>query len=147
MAGFGRRFRVEMLKYAANQTPAASPTTISAGFSTADPGDAAATIAEPTIGTGGYARQPITWTAIATPTAGSPAVMSNSAQVTWGPSTAAWSSGASPLTHIAYWTAGTGVTESLYVASGSVAVPPQVNAAGVTLTAAAAALQLTLTPT
>ena len=45
MAGFGRRFRVEMLKYAANQTPAASPTTISAGFSTADPGDAAATIA------------------------------------------------------------------------------------------------------
>jgi hypothetical protein len=146
MAGFGRRFRVEMLKYAANQTPAASPT-ISVGFSTADPGDAAATIAEPTIGTGGYARQTVSWTAIATPTAGSPAVMSNSAQVTWGPSSAAWSSGATPLSHVAYWTASTGVTEAVYVASGSIAVPPQVNAAGVTLTAAIGALQLTLAPT
>lgn len=147
MAGLTRRMRVEILKYVANQTPAASPTTISVGFSTANPGDDAATIAEPTIGTGGYARQAVTWTAVATPTAGSPAVLQNSAVVTWGPSSAAWSTGATPLSFLVYWTASTGVTESLLVAFGSVSAPPQVNAAGVTLTAAIGALQITITPT
>lgn len=141
-SGFGRRMRVEQLKYVANQTPAASPTNIYIGMSTANPGDDAVSIAEPTIGTGGYTRQLMAWDAIATPVAGNPAVMQNSATVTFGPSSAAWSTGATPLTHVAYWTASTGVTEAVYVAAGAVAVPPQVNTAGVTLTAAAGTLQI-----
>lgn len=158
MAGLGRRMRVEMLKYVANLTPAASPTNIFVGFSTASPGDDAATVAEPTIGTGGYTRAQmgsggVAWTAVATPAAGSPARLLNSASVTWGgttqgsASTAAWSSGTTPLSFLCYWTASTGVTEATFVAFGAVSTPPQVNAAGVTLTAAASALEINIDDT
>lgn len=150
--------RVEMLKYVGNLTPAASPTNIYAGFSTASPGDDGATIAEPTIGTGGYTRAMlgaggVAWTAVATPGAGSPARLLNSGAVTWGgttqgsASTGAWSSGTTPLTHLVYWTAATGVTEATFVGFGAVSTPPQVNAAGVTLTAAASALEINIDDT
>jgi hypothetical protein len=73
--------------------------------------------------------------------------------VTWGgltqgsPSTAAWSTGTTPLSHLAYWTAATGVTEATFVGFGAVSTPPQVNAAGVTLTAATSALEINIDDT
>lgn len=160
MAGLGRRMRVDLLKYVGNLTPAGSPTNIYAGFSTASPGDDASGVAEPTISTGGYTRAMlgsagggIAWTAVATPTAGSPARLLNNATVTWGgltqgsASTAAWSTTTTPLAFLAYWTASTGVTEATFVGFGAVTTPPQVNAAGVTLTAAASALEINIDDT
>ena len=158
MAGLGRRMRVDLLKYVANATPAGSPTNIFVGFSTAAPADDASTVAEPTISTGGYTRAQmgsggVAWTAVATPAAGAPARLLNSGPVTWGgttqgsASTAAWSSGTTPLAYLAYWTAATGVTEATFVAFGAVSTPPQVNAAGVTLTAATSALEINIDDT
>lgn len=158
MAGLGRRMRVDLLKYVANATPAGSPTNIFVGFSTASPGDDAAGIAEPTISTGGYTRAQmgsggVAWTTVATPTAGSPARLLNNATVTWGgttpgsASTAAWSTTTTPLAYLAYWTASTGITEATFVGFGAVSTPPQVNAAGVTLTAAASALEINIDDT
>lgn len=148
MQGFGRRVCVDMLKYISPaETPAAEPASIFAGFSTATINADASGYAEPTIGTGGYARSAVTFGAVATPTSGSPAVLQNSSTVTWGPSSAAWSTGATPLTAIGYWTASTGVTEATFVAAGNLSSPPQVNGANVTITASAGALQLTLAQT
>lgn len=152
MAGLGRRMRVAFLNYIAVNTTTNGMATMYAGFSTASPGDDASTIAEPTIGAGGYARAQlgtggVAWTTVATPTAGSPARLLNNATVTWGPSSAAWSSGTSPLTHIAYWTASSGVTEATFVGFGAVSTPPIVNAAGVTITAAASALEINIDDT
>lgn len=152
MAGLGRRMRVAFLDYIRASVTTSALSTIYAGFSTAAPGDDASTIAEPTIGTGGYARAQlgtggVAWTAVATPTAGSPARLLNSGTVTWGPSSAAWSTTTSPLTHIAYWTASSGVTEATFVGFGAVSTPPIVNAAGITITAAASALEINIDDT
>ena len=147
MAGMGRRLRVECLKYISNQTPAASPAAWNIGFSTANPGDDGQSVAEPTIGTGGYARQAVAWAAVATPANGAPAVLQNSGSVSFGPSSAAWSTGATPLTHVAYWTGTTGTSEATFLASGAVSVPPSVAASQTTLTSSAGSLQVTITPT
>jgi len=146
MAGFTRSFRGTLIKFVANQTPGSPPTTIYAGFSTANPGDDVSAIAEPTIGTGGYARQLMSFSAYSAPAAGATTFVANSATVTWGPSSAAWSTGATPLTHIVYWTASTGVTEATSVAYGAISLPSQVSAAGISITAQPGALQLQLAP-
>lgn len=145
--------RVAFLDYIRANVTTNGLSTIYVGFSTASPGDDASTIAEPTIGTGSYARAQlgtggVAWSAVATPAAGSPARLLNSATVTWGPSSGSgWSTGTSPLTHLAYWTASTGVTESTFVGFGAVSTPPIVNAAGITLTAAASALEINIDDT
>lgn len=135
------------MKYFINQSPAAAATTLSAGFSTTTPGDDATNVTEPTIGTGGYARQAVTFGAVATPAAGAAVVASNSAVITWGPSSAAWSSGTNPLTNLCLWNASTGTTEAVFEAFGAISVAPQVAGSQVTLTCAVGALQVNLTPT
>lgn len=153
MAGLGRRIRKAFLDYIGTNVTSNGLSTIYVGFSTVTPGDDASTIAEPTIGTGSYARAilgsgGVAWSAVATPTAGQPAKLTNSANVTWGPSSASgWSTGTTPLGFLCYWTASTGVTEATFVGFGAVSTPPQVNAAGVTLTAATAALEINIDDT
>lgn len=146
MQGPGRRCRVEMLKWLGNATPAASPTTPHAAFSTAVIADDASGLAEPS-GTGGYAAQPLTWTSPPTPTAGQPAVLANAATVTWGPSSAAWSTGATTLPVIGVFNHLTTRSEAVFMGAMGVAVARAVNAAGVTLESLAGDLQFTLTPT
>lgn len=148
MQGPGRRIRVEMLKYLGNQSPAAAPTAWFAAFSSTTINDDASGRTEPTAGTGGYAAVNIsTWTAVPTPTAGQPAVLGNSATVTWGPSSAAWSTGATTLPVIGVYTHVTNRTEAEFLGALGVSVARAVNAAGVTLESLAGDLQFTLTPT
>jgi len=161
MAGLSRRMRVNMLKWLGSQSPATPNTIIYVGFSTASPGDDAAGIAEPTISTGGYTRaqmgagggQQIAWTTVATPAAGAAAKLVNNASVTWGGTTqgsassAAWSTGTTPLAYLFYSESSTSTAEANFVAFGAVSTPPQVNAAGVTLTAAASALEINIDDT
>jgi hypothetical protein len=146
--GWGRRLRTEMQKYAVNASPAASPTTPHAALSTANCGDDGAANAEPTS-TGGYAAQPITWTAPTLPANDASAVAANSASFSFGngspasgPSSAAYSTGATNLTHIGVWNHLTTRTEAVYLGRAAIAVPQAVNSAGITLTVAIAGLTM-----
>lgn len=147
MLGPGRRCRVEMLKWLGNATPAASPTTPFAAFSTAVINDDASGLAEPTAGTGGYAAEAITWTTPPTPTAGQPAVLANSNVINWGPSSAAWSTGATPLPYIGVFNHVTTRSEAVFLGAMAVAVPRVVDAAGIELESIAGDLQFTMSPT
>lgn len=145
MSGPGRYARQQMMKWLGNDTPASSMTTPFAAFSTADPGDNAGSLAEPTS-TGGYAAQAITWSSVALPSAGSAAILQNSATVSWT-SSAAWSTGATTLPYIAVFNNVSTRTESgNYFGSMAVSVPRAVNAAGVTLESLAGDLQFTFAP-
>jgi len=135
-----------MLKWLGNASPAASPTTPHAAFSTAVIADDGSGLAEPTS-TGGYAAQAITWTTPPTPTAGQPAVLANSATITWGPSSVAWSTGATTLPVIGVFNHLTTRTEAVFMGAMGVSVPRAVNAAGVTLESLAGDLQFTMSPT
>jgi len=136
-----------MLKWLGNASPAASPTTPFAAFSTAVINDDASGLAEPTAGTGGYAAQAVTWTTPPTPTAGQPAVLANAATITWGPSSAAWSTGATTLPVIGIFNHVTTRTEAVFLGAMGVSVARAVNAAGVTLESLAGDLQFTMSPT
>lgn len=163
MAGLGRRMRVGLLEHirssGAGGAGSVALSAMYAGFGhTTSPGDDASGVQEPTIGTGGYTRAQlgtggVTWSAISTPSAGAVARLQNSGAVTWGgttqgaASTAPWSTGTTPLAYLCYWTGATGVTEATFVGFGAVSTPPQVNAAGVTLTAATGALEINMDDT
>jgi hypothetical protein len=135
-----------MLKYVGNQSPTAI-TAWFAAFSTAVINDDASGLAEPTAGTGGYAAQAVAWTTVPTPTAGQPAVLGNSGTITWGPSSAAWSTGATTLPVIGIYNHVTTRLEANFIGAMGVSVARAVNAAGVTLESLAGDLQFTLTPT
>jgi len=137
--GWGRRVRVEQQKCAVGQSPTAqSPTHV--GLSSANPGDDGAANAEPTAGTGGYGRQSITWGTVAAPGSLDVSVdAKNSTAISWT-STAPWSTGATPLSHVSIWGHITTSTEAQYCGRAAIAVPQAVNAAGITLTLAANAL-------
>lgn len=139
--GWGARLRAEMQNYATNKTPAASPTTPFASLSTANPGDQGAANAEPTS-TGGYAAQAITWAATTQPADDASAVASNSVAITWGPSGAAWSTGATNLTHVGIWNHVTTRTNAVFLGRAAIAVPQAVNAASITLTIAIGGLTM-----
>lgn len=139
--GWGARLRAEMQNYATNKTPAASPTTPFAGLSEANPGDQGATNDEPTSA-GGYAAKAITWATTTQPADDASAVASNSVAITWGPSSAAWSSGADPLSYVGIWNHLTTRTNAVYLGRAAISVPQAVNAAGITLTIAIGGLTM-----
>jgi len=145
MAGLGRLRRVDALAFLGGAAPSA-PAAAYAGFKTASPGDDGTGGTEPTIGTGGYARQSITWSTVATPALNAAAILQNANELTWGPSSDAWSTGATPLTHMEVRDSTTATTEASFFGGGALAVSRQVNAAGVTLVSAVAAVKFTLTP-
>jgi len=139
--GWGRRYRQKMQQWAVLGTGSAD-TTMFAGLSTANPADDASANAEPTSA-GSYARPGITW---ATPASGAndatvPAL--NSASISWT-SSAAFSTGATSLTHVSLWNSATlsNVAESFYDGRAAIAVPQAVNASGITLTIAISGLSM-----
>lgn len=146
MQGPGRRMRVDMLKFMAGLNPTDPSTAPYAAFSTATIGDDASGLAEPS-GTGGYAAQAIAWTSPPTPTAGNPAVLANSNTITWGPSSAAWSTGATTLPVVGVFDHATARSEAVFMGAMGVAVPRAVNASGVELESAPGDLQFTFSPT
>lgn len=147
MLGPGRRCRVEMLKWLGDQTPDTSPATPFAAFSETTINDDATGLTEPTAGTGGYAAQSISWTAVPTPTAGQAAVLANSNTIAWGPSSAAWSSGSTPLPYIGVFNHVTTRDEANFIGAMAVAVPRVVDASGIELESVAGDLQFTMAPT
>ncbi len=137
--GWGKRYRQEMQKFATN-TSGTAATTPYASLSTANPNDDGQSNAEPTA-TGSYARQTITW---ATPASGSndatvPAL--NSVAISWT-SSAAYSTGATNLTHVGTWNNISTTTESVFTGRAAIAVPQAVNASGITLTIAISGLSM-----
>jgi hypothetical protein len=140
-SGWGKTTRLNMQKYITNNSPAAAPTTWFLALSTTDPLDDASGLGEPSA-TGGYARKAITW---AVPAAGAndasvPAVSVTTAQ-TFGPSSAAYSTGATALS---FWAIFDAVTAGNFLARGALSVPQAVNAAGVTITVPAGNITLNL---
>jgi hypothetical protein len=142
-----------MLTFLANKTPGTGFDTPFAAFSTAVINDDGSGLAEPTAGTGGYAAQQISaaggagWTTPPTPTAGQPAVLANANTITWGPSSAAWSTLATTLPVIGIFNHVTTRSEATFIGAMGVAVARAVNAAGVTLESLAGDLQFTMSPT
>lgn len=143
MSGFSRGLRTRFAQYVSNQSPGASPTTWFAGLSTASPNDDGLSIAEPTF-TNNYARQPITWTAVTTPAADGSVVLTNSNVLTFSSSGGGWSTGVTNLTHLFVNTGSTGLTEPTFIGYVPLTTPQAVASAGVTLTVAIGALQLTI---
>lgn len=94
--------------------------------------------------TGGYARQAITWTAPTQPALDASCVAANSGAITWGPSGAAWSTGATTLTHVIIYNTSTlaTITETAFLGRAAISVPQAVNAASITLTIAIGGLTM-----
>lgn len=138
MPGFGRRMRAALLQTMPGPL-------FYAGLSVGDPGDAAATLNEPTIGAFGYARKPFFWNpTVNTPVSGSPALLVSFDQLTWT-ATGPWAASMTqPVTHIAVWTAATGIAESGYVGAALLSPPRLMDRAGIVITILAGTLQLTI---
>lgn len=134
MAGFGRRMRQFLLAQVGGGSWA--------GLSAADPGDAAAFLAEPTIGVNGYARRAVTWGGIPLPTSGDPAILSNSNIITFT-SSGIWNA-TQALAYVTVWTAATGTAESVFVGTCALAPARLIDRAGIVVTIPAGALQLSI---
>lgn len=149
MAGYVRPLRMLMVDWVAGKTVSPPGFPWFVGLSTADPGNTFATIAEPTIGTGAYGRSTsITttagWTAAPTPTnPGDVAVSANAVAVSFPASTAAWSTGATVLTHFFLSTSATSLLIANGIALGPITPTTAVNASGITLSFAIGTLQIT----
>lgn len=115
-----------------------------AALSVGDPGDACATLSEPLIGTNGYARQAITWSAVSTPVSGAPAILQNSNQLVWT-STGPWAASlVQACSHIAVFSAATGTSESIYIGADVLTPARLMDRAGIVILVPAGALQITI---
>jgi hypothetical protein len=110
------------------------------GLSTTLPTAAGGNITEPTIGTGGYARIATTAASWAVSGAVSPGLGSSAVTLSFPASTAAWSTGATALLYSIYFDA---ATAGNMLAWSVLPTPRTVNAADITLTAAAGAISHT----
>lgn len=134
MPGLGRRMRGVVLGTIASPSFAA----LSAG----DPGDAAATIVEPTIGANGYARQSVTWAAVSTPASGAPAILTNSNQLTFT-SAGPWHTTVA-ISHVPVFAAASGIAESGFLGTCVLKPARLVDRAGIVIVIPAGALELTI---
>lgn len=139
--GWGRAVRVDFQKLATQVATTKTYTTPFAGLCTTNPLDDGSGVTAGTTepsSTGSYARQAITWNAISTPANDAAANATNSGSISWT-STAAWSTGATTLTHVIIYNTPTlaTVTEAAFLGRAAIAVPQAVNASGITLTMAA----------
>src|SRR3990172_834899 len=100
--GWGREVRRALQNIATQNAAGKTFTTPFASLSTALLNDDGQNNAEPT-GTGGYAAQAITWTAPPLPGLDASALAQNSNTLTWGPSGAAYSTGATALQSMGVW--------------------------------------------
>lgn len=131
------------------------PATVYVALSTAAPTATDGTgLAEPTIGTGGYARVAVTTgsgggtgAVFGAPAAGgtSGQAITNGSTVSFPASTAAWSTGSTPNTWFSLWLTSSGTTAANFVGAGPLQTGQAVNASGITLSFASGQLTITLT--
>lgn len=139
--GWGRQVRLDFQRLATQNSPTKTYTTPFASLSTANPNDDGQSNAEPTAGTGNYAAQSISWTAPSQPSNDASCVAVNSAAISWT-SNAAYSTGATNLTHVGIWNHVTTRTEAAFLGRAAITVPQAVNASNITLTIAISGLSL-----
>lgn len=139
--GPGRQVRVDFMKLFTQVATTKTYTTPFASLSTANPNDDGQSNAEPTS-TGGYTAQGVTWNAISTPSNDAAAQATNSAQIRFGSggppanadSTAAYSTGATLLSHVGIWNNVSTRTEAAFLARLAIAGGGfAVNAAGISI--------------
>lgn len=138
MAGLGRRMRAALL--------ATMPGPLYyAALSVGDPGDNAATLNEPVIGTNGYARKPFLWNpSVATPIAGAPARLLSWDDLAWT-STGPWAAALTQaVSYVAVFTASTGTSEASFIGSCALAPARLVDRAGIVIAIPAGALELSI---
>lgn len=144
--GWSAEVRRDFQRLATQVATTKTYTTPFAGLCTTNPLDDASGVTasgtEPSS-TGGYARQAITWTAPPLPANDAAAVAANSAAISWT-SSAAFSTGATTLTHVSLWNTSTlaTVTAAAFLGRAAISVPQAVNASGITLTIAIAGLTM-----
>lgn len=116
-----------------------------AALSVGDPGDNAATLNEPVIGTNGYARKPFLWNpSVATPISGAPARLLSWDDLSWT-STGAWAASLTqPVSYVAVFTAATGTAEAGFVGSCWLSPARLVDRAGIVISIPAGALELSI---
>jgi hypothetical protein len=132
-SGWGRQVRVDFQKIATQVAATKTYTTPFASLSTANPNDDGQSNAEPTS-TGGYAAQAITWNTITTPSLDAAANATNSATITFGPSSVAYSTGATLLSYVGIWNSSSTRTEAAFLGRAAIAGGGfAVNAAGVSI--------------
>ena len=137
MGSFGNYAENKVLDHIVGKTSFTMPTAY-IGLKTADPTDDNSGGTEPTITTGGYAR---IVTAGANWDAASGGATANAAALAFAESTAAWSTGATALTHFIIMDAASGGN---MLAHGSLTTARTVDAAGITLEFAIGELDITL---
>lgn len=137
MGSFADYAEDKVLELIVGKTAFATPTAY-IGLKTGDPLDDNSGGTEPTDPTGAYERITTAGANWATSSGGS---IDNSAILAFAESTAAWSTGATPLTHFIMMDA---ITGGNCLAHGSLSVARTVNAAGVTLAFAIGDLTITL---
>jgi hypothetical protein len=140
--GWGREVRRALQNIATQNAAGKTFTTPFASLSTALLADDGQNNAEPAAGTGGYAAQAVSWTAPPLPALDASALAQNSGALTWGPSSAAYSTGATPLQSMGIWNHVTTRTEAAFLGRATIAVPQAVAAAGITLTCAIGGLTM-----
>lgn len=136
MAGIGRLARAVLL-----QTQSWSSSAYAA-LSAGDPGDAMASLVEPTIGANGYARQLFSWFAVSVPASGAPAKITNANVITFT-STGVWNPSLA-MSHIAVMINPSGNSESSFVGTCSLNPARLVDRAGIVITIPAGALELSI---
>ena len=137
MGSFGDYAENKVLDHIVGKTSFTMPTAY-IGLKTADPTDDNSAGTEPTIPTGGYAR---VVTAGADWDAAAAGATANAAALTFVTSTAAWSTGATNLTHFIIMDA---ATAGNLLAHGALSTARAVNAIGIALEFAIGDLDITL---
>ena len=137
MGSFGDYAENKVLDHIVGKTSFTMPTAY-IGLKTADPTDDNSGGTEPTIDTGGYAR---IVTAGANWNAASGGATDNATALAFAESTAAWSTGATALTHFIIMDAASGGN---MLAHGTLTTARTVDAAGITLEFAIGELDITL---
>lgn len=151
--GYLKNIRQSMTDWVNGKTPTFTPVTaFFVGLSTALPLDDFTALAEPTIGTGAYARSTSIntaagWTTSPAPSNDAAAVGGNAVAVSFPASSAAWSTTTTAIPYFFVSTSATSTTASAQISRGALTPSTTtVNATGITLSFAIGALTLNLTP-
>jgi hypothetical protein len=138
-----------MMNAAFGKTPATMPTAWWLSLHTTNPGDDGQGGGEPTA-TGSYARVQVLaagWNGLTNtpppPANDAASIIDNVGIVNFPASSAAWSTGATNLTHVGIWDSSSATAEANFIGRVALTTPQAVNAAGITLSIAAGALDIT----
>jgi hypothetical protein len=127
--GLSNNLRTQLLKWMGGESSITVPKITHIGLSTADPGATGSANAEPTVSTGGYARQTVSWATVVAPSGDAVGMLISSADVEFT-ATAPYSTGATQITHVTFWNDATATASTNYVGRAELADPAAMNSNG-----------------